>query len=243
MLEGQELASFCDMRKRSYVAPPRRCITPPVKKAPSTLSVSIIAPTAPSSSVWSTWPGSPGGLNLLQDLSLDTNPSSSTLQAWSVNQLDIQDSNDALADTIKDSGPIPWLKEFSLTFFKYHAMLKVSPVFDGLLSKQFISTTCPDPFFGENGPAPEGCVAAFCTSNSAGAAMKHYHIPAIYLSPAPPCKKNQECFILDGPHRGLIRPLSSCSIKNSNININITPMVTVSLRFDQICLVEPIRSQ
>ncbi|KAG1730044.1 hypothetical protein EDD22DRAFT_853049 [Suillus occidentalis] len=210
MLEGQELASFCDMRKRS---------------------------------VWSTWPRSPGGLNLSQDLSLDTNPSSSTLQAWSVDQLDIQDSNDALADTIKDSGPIPWLKEFSSTFFKYHTMLKVSPVFDGLLSKQFVSTTCPDPFFGENGPAPEGCIAAFCTSNSAGAAMKHYHIPAIYLSPAPPRKKNQECFILDGPHCGLIQPLSSCSIKNSNININITPMVTVSLHFDQICLVEPIRSQ
>ncbi|KAG1729749.1 hypothetical protein EDD22DRAFT_960815 [Suillus occidentalis] len=112
MLEGQELASFCDMRKRSSLH----------------LSVSIIAPTAPSSSVWSTWPGSPGGLNLSQDLSLDTNPSSSTLQAWSVDQLDIQDSNDALADTIKDSGPIPWLKEFSSTFFKYHAMLSLASI-------------------------------------------------------------------------------------------------------------------
>jgi hypothetical protein len=71
--------------------------------------------------------------------------------------------------------------------------------------------------------------------------MKHYNIPAIYLSPAPPRKKNQECFILDGPHRGFVRPLASCSIKNSSVTISIAPTITIILRFDQICLVEPMR--
>jgi len=140
------------------------------------------------------------------------------------------------------AGPLPWLmtREFSSTFFRYHAMLKVSPVFDATLSKRFVSISCPDPFCGENGPAPEGCVAAYCTSNNTGAVTKHYHIPAIYLSPAPPRKKNQECLILDGAHRGLIRPVAKCSIKHSSAEFSITPTVTITLRFDQICLVEPM---
>jgi hypothetical protein len=197
-----------------------------------------------------------GGLDVTEDPLSSTNHSSSTLQAWSVDQFDIQDSHDARAEKLKESGkfsmepsqsllilftgPLPWLKEFSSIFLKYHAMLKVSLIFDGSLSKRFVSTTCPDPFCGKNGPTPEGCIAVFCTSNSAGAAIKHYHIPAIHLSPAPPCKKNQECLILDGPHHGLVRSLASCSIKSSNVKIIITPMVTVTLHFDQICLLEPM---
>ncbi|KAG1885840.1 uncharacterized protein F5891DRAFT_1201663 [Suillus fuscotomentosus] len=241
MLEGPELISFCDMRKKSYLAPPCRSITPPPEKAPSSSLASNIGPIPSSSSGWSTWSGSSGGLDVTQDSSSSVNPISSTHQAWTIDQLDIQDNNDARAEQLKDSGPLPWLREFSSVFLKYHAMLKVSPIFDASLSKRFVSTTCPDPFCGENGPAPEDCVAAFCTSNSAGAAIKHYHIPAIYLSPAPPRKKNQECIILNGPHRGLVRHLASCSIKSSDVKINITPTVTVTLRFDQICLLEPTR--
>jgi hypothetical protein len=71
--------------------------------------------------------------------------------------------------------------------------------------------------------------------------MKYYNIPAIYLSPAPPHKKNQECFILDGPHCGFVRPLVSCSIKNSSVMNSIAPTITIILCFDQICLVEPMR--
>ncbi|KAG2090476.1 uncharacterized protein F5147DRAFT_658146 [Suillus discolor] len=69
-----------------------------------------------------------GGLDVMQDPSLSVNPISSTHQAWTIDQFDIQDNNDARAEKIKDSG----------------------------------------------------------------AAIKHYHIPTIYLSPAPPRKKNQD---------------------------------------------------
>ncbi|KAG1860099.1 hypothetical protein F4604DRAFT_1684476 [Suillus subluteus] len=127
MLKGRELVSFCTMRKRSYLTPPRQCTTPSVKKASSSSLTSSTAPNTSSSSMWSTWSGSAGGLN----------------------EFNIQDNNDALVEKIKDS-------------------------------------TCPDPFCGKNGPMPEGCITAFCTSNGAGAAMKHYHIPTRYLSPAPP---------------------------------------------------------
>jgi hypothetical protein len=39
-----------------------------------------------------------------QDPPSSANPSSSTSQAWNVDQFDIQDSNDDLADKLKDSG-------------------------------------------------------------------------------------------------------------------------------------------
>ncbi|KAG1836179.1 hypothetical protein DFJ58DRAFT_847121 [Suillus subalutaceus] len=230
MLEGPDMTSFCEMRKRSFLAPPPCSITPPVETLPSSSSASMTGPIPSSSNVWSSWSAHPGGVDAAQDPLLSIQPSSSTLQPWSVDKNDTQDSNDATAEKLRDSGPLPWLREFSSLFRKYHAMLKVSPSFDGSLSKQFVSTSCPDPFCGDNGPAPEDFVAAFCTSNGAGAAMKHYHIPARYLSPAPPRKKNQECLILDGPHRGLIRTLVSCSAKHANVKINIMPTAAVTLR-------------
>ncbi|KAG2750769.1 hypothetical protein P692DRAFT_20728873 [Suillus brevipes Sb2] len=242
ILQGPELISFCDMRKRSYLAPPPRSITPPVETIASSSSDSITHPTPSSTSAWSTWSAHPEGADAAQSPSASVNPSSSTFQAWNVDEHDIQDENSIVAEKIRDSGLLPWLREFAALFRKYHAMLKVSPSFDGSLSKRFVSTACPDPFCGDNGPAPENFIAAFCTSNGAGAAIKHYHIPARFLSPAPPRKKNQECLILDGPHRGLIRTLVSCSAKHANVKISITPTTTVTLRFDQICLVELMRS-
>ncbi|KAG1890413.1 hypothetical protein F4604DRAFT_1914959 [Suillus subluteus] len=168
------------------------------------------------------------------------NPKSLTSDPWTVDELDTQDNINARAEKLPDNSPVSWLmsREFCSMFFTYHAMLKVSPIFDASLSKQFVSMPCPDPFCGENGPAPEGCIAAYCTSNNAGAKIKHYHIPTTYLSPAPPHKKNQECLILDRAHRGLIRTVAKCNTKNSLAEISITPTVTVTLRFDQICLVE-----
>lgn len=134
-------------------------------------------------------------------------------------------------------------KEFSSKLFKYHVVLKVSPSYmGGRLSKRFVSTASPDPFCGENGPAPSGCVATFCTSNGAGATIKHYHIPTSDLSPAPPRKKNQHVLVLDGEHRGLIQTIASCYNKDGIVKIMITPTITITLRFDQICLVEPVRN-
>src|ERR1700692_1968683 len=107
-------------------------------------------------------------------------------------------------------------KEFCSKFTTHHAMLKVSPSFmGGRLHNRFVSTACPDPFLGLNGPAPEGCVAVFCSSNSAGAAIQHYHIPITDLSQAPPRKKNQECIVLDGSHRGSISTIAKCNLKKN----------------------------
>ncbi|KAG1790362.1 uncharacterized protein HD556DRAFT_1310750 [Suillus plorans] len=232
MLEGLELISFCDLRKRLYLAPPPQLqsITPPIEKVPSSSLASITDSVPSSSSMWSTWSASTEGADVAHGSSSSVNPNSesSTSDPQTVSELDVQDS------------PLAWLmtREFSSTFFKYHMMLKVSPIFDVSLSRRFVSMPCPDPFCGKNGPTPEGCIAAYCTSNNAGAILKHYHIPAIHLSPAPPCKKNQECLILDGPHRGLIQSVAKCSIKHSSAEFKIMPTVTVILHFDQICLVE-----
>jgi hypothetical protein len=138
-------------------------------------------------------------------------------------------------------------KEFAITFLTHHAVLKVSPSFmGGRLHKRFVSTACPDPFCGANGLAPENCIAAFCTSNGTGAAIQHYHIPAHDLSPAPPRKKNQICLILDGEHRGAILTIAKCNIKKNTVEMFSAPGTTntalVTLRFDQICLVEPTSS-
>ncbi|KAG2086098.1 hypothetical protein BD769DRAFT_1397002 [Suillus cothurnatus] len=243
MLQGPELVSFCDMRKRSYLVPPPRSVTPPAEKIPSSSSASITDSSLAPFNGWSTWSSS---VDVEHDPSSSVNPSSSsTLQAWSVDALDIRDSIEVRTEKIRDTGPLPWLmsKEFSSNLLGYHILFGVSAGFmHGKLQKRFVSTACPDPFCGENGPAPEGCVAVFCTSNSAGAALQHYHIPASDLSLAPPCKKNQECLILDGIHRGLIRIVSKCEItKKNTVDIQVTPTVTATLRSDQICLVERSR--
>jgi hypothetical protein len=111
----------------------------------------------------------------------------------------------------------------------------------GRLHNRFVSTACPDPFFGPNGPAPEGCVAVFCSSNGAGAAIQHYHIPATDLSPAPPRKKNQQCIVLDGSHRGSVYNVAKCHLKKNTVDIAISPSTVVNMRFDQICLLEQSR--
>ncbi|KAG2151803.1 hypothetical protein BD769DRAFT_1380674 [Suillus cothurnatus] len=204
-------------------------------------------PSLPPSNRWSGWPASSNSVEIQHDRSSSANASSSSaLQAWGVDELDIRDSIEARMEKIRDIGPLPWLmtKEFSSELSAYHVLFKVSVGFmNGKLQKRFVSTACPDPFCGENGPAPEGCVAVFCTSNSAGATLEHYHIPASDLSPAPPRKKNQECLILDGVHRGLIRTVTKCEItKKNTVDIKITPTVTVTLHSDQICLVERARN-
>lgn len=142
-------------------------------------------------------------------------------------------------------GPLSWLmrKEFSSTLLTHHAVLKVSPSFmRGILHKRFVSTACPDPFCGVNGPAPENCVAVFCTSNGAGAAIQHYHIPARDLSLAPPHRKNQQCLVLDGDHRGNILTIAKCNVKKNTVEVYIdlaAGSVPSTLRFNQICVIEP----
>jgi hypothetical protein len=130
-------------------------------------------------------------------------------------------------------------KEFYTLFLTYHALFTVSPSFNNAkFYKRFVSTACPDPFCSANGPAPENCVAVFCTSSHPGAALEHYHIPAKDLSPAHPRKKNQECLILDGDYRGQILTISQCSIGKRTAQFTIKNSATITLRFDQLCLVQ-----
>ncbi|KAG1846392.1 hypothetical protein DFJ58DRAFT_843471 [Suillus subalutaceus] len=162
MLEGADMLSFCEMRRRLYLA------------------------LQPQSTTWTT---------SSEDIDTASNPSSSLNPSqaakpdpWTVN---INDMLDAGTEKPKES-PLAWLmnKEFSSKFTTYHMMLKVSPSFlGGRLHNQFVSMACPDPFLGVNGPAPKGYIAVSCSSNGAGAAIQHYHIPATDLSPASPRKK------------------------------------------------------
>ncbi|KAG1778618.1 hypothetical protein EV702DRAFT_1044479 [Suillus placidus] len=190
-----------------------------------------------SSSAWTNWTTSPEDQACSPLPSI--NPSSLTAdpKSWTVDTLDNIDSQ---SEKLKE-GPLAWLmtKEFCSKFTMYHMMLKVSPSFmRGRLHNQFVSTACPDPFLCLNGPAPEGCVAVFCSLNGAGAAIQHYHIPITDLSPAPPRKKNQERIVLDGSHRSSISTIAKCNLKKNTVDIAVTPSTLVNLRFDQICLLE-----
>lgn len=70
-----------------------------------------------------------------------------------------------------------------------------------------------------------------------------YQIPVQYLTPAQPRKKNQECFIMDGQNRGGIRTVAKCNIKNRTVELKLLPssQLTVTVGFDDVCLVEPFK--
>jgi hypothetical protein len=73
----------------------------------------------------------------------------------------------------------------------------------------------------------------------------NYHIPVEYLTPAQPRKKNQECFIMDGQHRGGIRTVAKCNTKNRTVELKLFPtsQITVTVGFDDVCLVEPSKNK
>ncbi|KAG1729540.1 hypothetical protein EDD22DRAFT_853119 [Suillus occidentalis] len=211
-----------------------------------------------SSSLWTSWSANPQAedasntaadpSSTIDSGSSSVDPGSSTLDPWTVDAQDIQDSINARAEKSKDNGPgpLPWLmsKEFASQLLTYHALFKVSLKFNGgggKLHRRFVSTACPDPFCGANGPAPEGSVAVFCALSNKGATLQHYHIPARDLCPAPPCRKNQLCLILDGAFRGQIRIVSKCNVKLNTAELVFSKdsdAPGITLRFDQICLVE-----
>ncbi|KAG1837198.1 hypothetical protein C8R48DRAFT_680361 [Suillus tomentosus] len=247
MLGTSDLISLCDLRRRSYLtSPPRRCITPPPDRVPSASSIST---RTDSSVLWTSWGANPEDnnttdTNTAEGPSSSVDPSSSTSDPWTVDAQDTQDTVDARAEK-EDNGPLSWLmsKEFASQLLSYHALLKVSLKFNGgggKLHRRFVSTACPDPFCGADGPAPEGFVAVFCSSSNKGATLQHYHIPAGDLCPVPPRRKNQLCLILDGEFRGQIRTVSKCNVKLSiaELVVEDSDAPSITLRFDQICLVE-----
>ncbi|KAG2335461.1 hypothetical protein BDR05DRAFT_954061, partial [Suillus weaverae] len=194
--------------------------------------------TNPNSSKWSNWSGS----------NLDSTDNLSSFKAydpWVANNAkDIEDTIAERAEKLQNDNPLPWLmnKEFMLKLTQYHVLFKVLPRFmGGKLHNHSVLTACPDPFCGDNGPAPNGCVMVFCTSNGAGATLQHYHIPASDLSPASPQKKNQQCLILDGDAHSQILTITKCNMKKNSIEIAMTTRTSFTMWFNQICLVEERR--
>ncbi|KAG2052980.1 hypothetical protein BDR06DRAFT_972661 [Suillus hirtellus] len=175
-----------------------------------TLKSQDIVTSLLSPKMWTMWNTSTEGIHITDNPSSSAHPSSSTFDPWTLNTQDIQDNIHTNSEELWDSGPLPWLmsREFSSMFLKHHAVLKVSPSFmGGRLHKR------------ANGPAPMGCISAFCTSNSTGTALKHYHILAKDLHLAPPCKKNQWCLVLDGNSCSQIITVTKCNAKKNTINV------------------------
>ncbi|KAG1894033.1 uncharacterized protein F5891DRAFT_1195724 [Suillus fuscotomentosus] len=227
IIEGNNLISFCKMRKKF-----------------STLNTDQGSSSSPPSNVLSPWSTSVKDNNMVLNHPSGVNTSESIFDPWTTNNLDdIHDRIEAEAEKLTGTGPLPWLmnKEFSSMLSEYHVLLKVSPnVMGGRLINRFMSTACPDPFCGPNGPTPEGSVAAYCTSNSAGAALKHYHIPAKDLTPAPPHRKNQLCLVLNRQYRGLVFPVAKCNVKSWTVELTLMggTALMFTLCFEEVCLVE-----
>ncbi|KAG2057301.1 hypothetical protein BDR06DRAFT_969490 [Suillus hirtellus] len=119
-----------------------------------------------SISTWTTWSANSEDLDMTDNPASTHNLNTAQLSPWTVN---IHDMLEARMEKPKE----------------------ISPSFmEGRLHNQFMSMACPDPFLGLNGPTPEGYVAIFCSSNTAGTVIQHYHISAMDLSPAPHTKKS-----------------------------------------------------
>jgi hypothetical protein len=95
ILEGPDLVSFCDIRRRSYMTTPQhRSITPPPVQPPSSSS-------GRSLSSWTSWAADPEDI---VDYPLSSvAPSSSAFDPWIVNPEDTQDNTDARAVTPPES--------------------------------------------------------------------------------------------------------------------------------------------
>ncbi|KAG2112352.1 uncharacterized protein F5147DRAFT_771418 [Suillus discolor] len=240
-IHGQRRVTLKHHDVATSVTPP----PPPQASVPSSSNLNTDQGPSSSSSpgVWAPWSTSVEGNNTVLDHSSGVN-ASLTFDPWTANNLDdIRDCIEAEVETCADPGLLPWLmnKEFSSMLSKYHVSLRVLPSFmGGRLINQFMSTACPDLFCSVNGPAPEESIAAYCTSNSAGAALKHYHIPAKDLSPAPPCRENQNCLVLNGQYHGLVFPVAKCNVKSQTVDLILMDgtALTFTLRFDEVCLVE-----
>lgn len=230
MLEWGEFTSFCEMRRKSHIAPPPRSITPPPER---------LAPvdSGPSTS-WTSWSS-----EAVASTGPQINAVSSTGDPWVVDPSDILPAAEPTVPNPRD--PLCWLREFAVQFYTYHALFHVSAGFQGgKLVKRLASSHSPDPFCGPNGMAPPGHIAAWCTAKTAGGARVDYRIPVEFLTPAQPRKKGQECFIMSGEYRGGIRTVAKCNTKNRTVDLRLLPTsnITVAVGFDDVCLVEPTRN-
>ncbi|KAG1863910.1 hypothetical protein F4604DRAFT_1683524 [Suillus subluteus] len=244
ILEYHDMVSFCETRKRSFLTPSARSVTPP----PERLAPSRVDPSMSGSSSGVAWTSWSDGQDLHPSSPNDdpiTGLASATPDPWAVDNNDVQDIIEAAAQKLAEKpGPLSWLQEYSPTFFSYRALFKVSHRFHGgRLSKRVVQTECPDPFVGPHGPAPQGTVTVRCTAKTAGGSMQHYYVPGEDLTPADPRRQGEECFILEGPYRGGVMTVSKCSTKTRNVDLKLMvgANITTTLRFDQVCVVQPMQ--
>ncbi|KAG1901789.1 uncharacterized protein F5891DRAFT_979276 [Suillus fuscotomentosus] len=145
-----------------------------------------VVPPELGSSKWSDW-SSHNNIDLTDGVK--------TYNPWVANNA--EDVKDAIADRmekLRKGSPLSWLmnKEFALKLTEYHVVFKVSPSFmGGRLHNCFVSTACPDPFCGNNGPAPDGYVATLLIPSSVRLELSSRRPPLILglipidLSPPP----------------------------------------------------------
>ncbi|KAG2745668.1 hypothetical protein P692DRAFT_20876889 [Suillus brevipes Sb2] len=191
-----------------------------------------------SSSSWTSW--SPEALTSTGP-QIDTVPS--TEDPWVVNPSDTLPAAEPIA--LNPHNLLSWPRDFVVHFYTYNVLFHVSAGFQrGKLVKWLANSHSPDPFCGPNGIAPLGHIAAWCTAKTAGDAHINYHIPIEFLRPAQPRKKGQECFIMNSQYRGGIHTVIKCNTKNRTVDLRLlsTSSITVTVSFDDVCLVEPARN-
>ncbi|KAG1899890.1 uncharacterized protein F5891DRAFT_980831 [Suillus fuscotomentosus] len=109
IIEGCDLISFCEMRKKSFLTPQRSVTPPPQASVPSSSNLNTDqGPSSSSSSgVWAPWSTSAEGNNTALDHSSGVN-ASSTFDPWTANNPnDICDRIEAEAETHADPGESP----------------------------------------------------------------------------------------------------------------------------------------
>jgi hypothetical protein len=105
MLTETDLASFCEMRRRSYLSSQDRSITPPPTNiVPSSSLASINPDTRPPSFKWSSWSASPEEIDMAGTSSSVTVPIPSTGDPWNVDAQDTLDNLITRAEKFSDSG-------------------------------------------------------------------------------------------------------------------------------------------
>ncbi|KAG1777581.1 hypothetical protein EV702DRAFT_1225171 [Suillus placidus] len=202
---------------RSVMPPPERII--PVDASPSI--------------PWASW--SPGVLAAFATQTDNAGPSNQAKDPWTVNPSDTVPTVEPAQHNPRE--PIIWLREFALKFHCYHALFNISAGFQGgKLIKHLANSDCPDPFCGPNNIAPPSHIAAWCTTKTAGGIRMDYHIPVKFLTPNHPRRKNQECFVMNGDHRGVIITVAKCNLKTRTVEFQLTSTSTLS--FDDLCVVE-----
>lgn len=253
ILEGSDLISFCKIQKSLYITTmQRQSINPPNLSSfqPVLPQAQLVAcchglPGLPIQRILymtNCWASHPACWHSTPGLSISWMPKMILMpeQTKSQTVVKILWSNEIIYLSYCIKNPLSSLmgKEYSLMLLLYHAVLKVVGFMGGRLHKRFVFIACPDPFCDANGPTTEDCIAVFCASSNAGAALQHYYIPSKHLSAAPPRRKNQQVLVLEGGSRRHIFTITKCNMKKNSAEVAILPTSSITLHFDKICLVE-----